>query len=57
MENENDCDSGEWGDKCGDGHAKGTSPVGISFTTKLPPPHPLTNQSKPIVPTTSLSLL
>lgn len=34
-----DCGSGECGDKYGDGHAKGTSPS----------PHPIPNQSKPIV--------
>ena len=52
-----DCDSGECGIECGDGDAKETSPAGIPFNTKLPPPHPLPNQSKPIVPTPSLSLL
>lgn len=51
-----DCGSGECGDECGDGHAKGTSPAGI-----LPNPlHPINNtpnnQSKPIVPTPSYSL-
>ena len=45
------------GDKCGDGDAEETSPAGI-----LPNPlHPINNtpnnQSKPIVPTLSLSLL
>ena len=54
---ESDCDSGKCGIECGDGHAKETSPAGI-----LPnPPHPINNtpnnQSKPIVPTPSLSLL
>lgn len=54
---ENGYGSGECGDGCGDGHAKGTSPAAL-----LPPPlnpslHPITNQSKPIVPTPSLSLL
>ena len=49
--------SGECGDECGDGHAKGTSPAAC-----LPPSlHPINttpnNQSKPIVPTPSLSLL
>ena len=52
-----DCGSGECGDRCGDGYAEGTSPAGI-----LPPPlHPTNNtpnnQSKPSVPTPSLSLL
>lgn len=54
---ESDCDGDGCGIECGDGHAKGTSPTAI-----LPPPlHPinntLNNQSKPIVPTPSLSLL
>ena len=44
---ESDCGSGECGDKGRDGHAEETSP----------PLHPLPNQSKPIVPTPSLSLL
>lgn len=47
----------ECGDGCGDGHAKGTSLAGIPFNTKLTSLHPLPNQSKPIVPTPSLSLL
>ena len=45
------------GDKCGDGHAKETSPAGILPNLLHPPPHPLPNQSKPIVSTPSLSLL
>lgn len=54
---ENGYGSGECGDEGGDGHAKGISPAAL-----LPPPlHPinntLPNQSKPIVPTPSLSLL
>jgi hypothetical protein len=52
-----DCGSGECGIEGGDGHAKGTSPAGILS----PPLHPINNtpnnQSKPIVPTPSLSLL
>ena len=44
-----DCGSGECGDKCGDGNAKGTNLTGIPFNTKLPSPHPIPNQSKPIV--------
>ena len=52
-----DCGSGECGDQCGDGDAKETSPAGIPFNTKLTPLHPLPNQSKPIVPIPSLSLL
>ena len=45
------------GDKCGDGHAKGTRPAGYLPTTKPIVLHPLPNQSKPIVPIPSLSLL
>ena len=52
-----DCGSGECGDKCGDGHAEGTSPSGYLPTTKPISLNPLPNQSKPIVPTPSLSLL
>ena len=44
-------------DKCGDGHAEGTSPAGIPFNTKLTTLFTPNNQSKPIVPTPSLSLL
>lgn len=54
---ESDCGSGECGDKGGDGHAKETRLAGYLPTTKLPSLHPLPNQSKPIVPTPSLSLL
>ena len=54
---ENGYGSGECGDEGGDGHAKGTRAAGYLPTTKLPPLHPLPNQSKPIVPTPSLSLL
>ena len=52
-----DCGSGECGDKCGDGHAEGTSPAGILLLNINTVLHPLPNQSKPIVPTPSLSLL
>jgi hypothetical protein len=49
--------SGECGNGGGDGHAKGTSPAALLS----PPLHPINNtpnnQSKPIVPTPSLSLL
>ena len=45
-EDESDCGSVECGNEYGDGHAKGTSPS----------PHPLPNQSKPIVLTPSHSL-
>ena len=54
---ENDYESGECGDNGRDGDAKETSPASIPFNTKLPPLHPLPNQSKPIAPTPSLSLL
>lgn len=54
---ENGYGSGECGDEGGDGHAKWTRVAGIPFNTKLPSLHPLPNQSKPIVPTPSLSLL
>ena len=50
-------ESGECGIEGGDGHTEGTRVAGIPFNTKLPSPHPLPNQSKPIVPTPSLSLL
>ena len=54
---EGDCGSGECGDEGGDGHAKGTSPAALLS----PPLHPTNNtspnQSKPIAPTPSLSLL
>ena len=46
---ENDYGSGECGIECGDGHAKETNPAGIPFNTKLSSPHPIPNQSKPIV--------
>lgn len=54
---ENGYESGECGIECGDGHAEETSPSAI-----LPNPlHPINNtpnnQSKPIVPTPSFSLL
>ena len=54
---ESDCGSVECGIECGDCHAKETRLAGIPFNTKLPSLHPLPNQSKPIVPTPSLSLL
>ena len=54
---ENDCDRDGCGDKGRDGHAEGTSPAALLS----PPLHPINNtpnnQSKPIVPTPSLSLL
>lgn len=54
---ENGYGSGECGDECGDGHAKETSPAAIPLPPLNPSPHPIPNQSKPIVPTPSLSLL
>ena len=54
---ENDYGSGECGDKGRDGHAKGTSPAGILPPPLHPPNNTPNNQSKPIVPTPSLSLL
>ena len=54
---ENDYGSGECGIEGGDGHAKRISPAALLS----PPLHPINNtpnnQSKPIVPTPSLSLL
>ena len=54
---ENDCGSGKCGDECGDGHAEIINPAGIPSPPLHPPLHPPNNQSKPIVPTPSLSLL
>lgn len=54
---ENGYGSGECGNEGGDGHAKGTRPAGILPTTKPIALNPIPNQSKPIVPTPSLSLL
>ena len=47
----------ECGDKCGDSHAEETRLAGIPFNTKLTTLFTPNNQSKPIVPTPSLSLL
>lgn len=52
---ENGYGSGECGNESGDGHAKGTSPAAIPFPPLHPSLHPIPNQSKPIVPTPSLS--
>ena len=41
--------SGECGDESGDGHAEGTSPAAIPLPLLPPSPHPIPNQSKPIV--------
>ena len=46
---ENEFGSGECGDKGRDGHAKGTSPAAIPLPPLPPSPHPIPNQSKPIV--------
>lgn len=46
---ESEFGSGECGDGCGDGYAKGTRLAGIPYPTPLPPLHPIPNQSKPIV--------
>ena len=54
---ESDCGSGECGDTCGDGHAKMTIFAAIPLPPLHPSLHPLPNQSKPIVPLLSLSLL
>ena len=52
-----DCGSGGCGDKGRDGHAESSSPAAIPFPSLHPSLHPLPNQSKPIVPTPSRSLL
>ena len=54
---ESDCGSSGCGDECGDGYAEETSPAGILPNPLHPPNNTLPNQSKPIVPTPSLSLL
>ena len=54
---ENGYESGECGDECGDGDAEKTKLAGYLPTTKPIALHPPNNQSKPIVPTPSLSLL
>ena len=54
---ENDFGSGKCGDKCGDGHAEETSPAGILPNPLHPSNNTPNNQSKPIAPTLSLSLL
>ena len=46
---ESDCDEDECGDKGRDGHAEETSPAGIPLPPLPPSPHPIPNQSKPIV--------
>lgn len=54
---ESDCDGGECGDGCGAGNAKKINFAGYLSTTKPIALHPIPNQSKPIVPTLSHSLL
>ena len=54
---ESDCESGECGDNGRDSHAEGTSPSAFLPNPLHPPNNTLPNQSKPIVPTPSLSLL
>ena len=44
-----DSGSGECGDESGDGHAEGTRLAAIPFPPLPPSPHPIPNQSKPIV--------
>ena len=56
-EDESDYDGDECGNECRDVYAEKTSLAGIPFNTKLTSLHPLPNQSKPIVPTPSLSLV
>ena len=46
---ENDCGSGECGNECGDGHAKGTRAAAIPLPPLPPSLNPIPNQSKPIV--------
>ena len=52
-----DYDGDGCGDGCGDGHAKGTSPAAITLPPLPPSPHPIPNQSKPIVPLLSFSFI
>ena len=52
---ENGYGSGECGIDGGDGHAEGTSPAALLSPPLNPSPHPINNQSKPIVPTPSPS--
>lgn len=56
-EDESDCESGECGDACGDGYGKNFKLTAIPHPLPHPPLHPIPNQSKPIVPIPSLSLL
>ena len=48
-EDESGYESGECGDECEDGDAEGTRLAAIPLLPLPPSPHPLPNQSKPIV--------
>ena len=50
-------ESGECGNECGDGHAEGTRLAALLSLPLHPINNTPNNQSKPIVPTPSLSLL
>ncbi len=52
-----DYDGDGCGIECGDGYAEGTAPAIPLHPSLHPSLHPPNNQSKPIVPTPSLSLL
>ena len=52
-----DCESVGDGDECGAGNAKKKNITSYLLPTKLPPLHPIPNQSKPIVSLLSSSLL
>lgn len=52
-----DCGNVECGDKGRDGHAEWTSPAALLSPPLHPPNNTPNNQSKPIAPTPSLSLL
>ena len=54
---ENGYGSGECGNECGDGHAEGTRVAALLSLPLHPINNTPNNQSKPIVPTPSLSLL
>ena len=54
---ESDYDGDECGNECGDGRAEETSPASILPNPLHHPNNTFPNQSKPIVPTPSLSLL
>ena len=54
---ENEFGSGECGIAGGDDDAERISPAAFLPPPLNPSPHPIPNQSKPIVPTLSLSLL